>query len=171
MLGSVGYPSLSIEAVAAEAGISKATIYRRWSSKAEMVFALIIHGADIALPAAPHSLSRDVRALVTHVVGLLSEPSARAALPGLIADLSDDPALAARFHSAVIEPQRRLVDDLLSAAVDRGELAQTPDADVVHARILGAVFTPLFLLAEPPPKNLAGRVSAEILASLQTGQS
>lgn len=168
LLGTVGYPSLSIEAVAAKAGIGKATIYRRWPSKAEMVFALVIHGTQIELPAESHSLPRDVAALVTHIVALLSEPSARAALPGLLADVVGDPSLSERFHATFIQSQRQLVADLLQTATDRGELMQLPDAKAVHARILGAVFTPLFLLAEPPPADLSARVTAEILTSLPT---
>ncbi len=168
LLRTIGYPSMSIEAVAVKAGVGKATIYRRWTSKAEMVFALVIHDTQIELPAHSRSLPQDVSALVTHVVRLLTEPSARAALPGLLADVADDPALADRFHATFIQPQRELVAALLKTATDRGELVRVPDAKAVHARILGAVFTPLFLLAEPPPDDLSARVTTEILTSLPT---
>lgn len=168
LLGTIGYPSLSIEAVAATAGVGKATIYRRWASKAEMVFALVIHDSQITLPTDSRSLSRDMSALVTHIIALLSEPSARAALLGLLADVAGDASLAERFHATFIQSQRRLVAELLRMAAERGELVRLPDADDVHARILGAVFTPLFLLAEPPPADLAARVTDQILSSLPT---
>ncbi len=169
LLKTHGYLSLSIEAVAAKAGVGKSTIYRRWPSKAEMVFALVIHDTQIKLPAGDgHSMSGDMSALVTHIIALLSEPSARAALPGLLADVAGDPRLAGRFHDTFIARQRQLVADLLRMAVDRGELGYLPDQNIVHARILGAVFTPLFRLAEPPPANLCARVTAEILTSLPT---
>lgn len=171
LLESVGYRSLSIDAVAAAAGIARATIYRRWPSKAEMVFAIVVHDTRIEFAAAGTSLAEDLSALVGHIVALLSDRSARAALPGLLADLTEDPALATRFHAAFIQPQRRLVSDLLAAARHRGELARVPDPDAVHARILGAVFTPLFLLAEPAPADLAERIAADVLSTLPTTET
>ena len=58
-----GYARLTIEKVAAASGVAKTTIYRRWASKAEMVFDLVVHRADQAPPINTGTLAGDVKAL------------------------------------------------------------------------------------------------------------
>lgn len=168
LLDDIGYAAMSIEQVASTARVAKTAIYRRWASKAEMVFALVIHGEVIEGAADQGSLVDDVRALSKRVVALLSAPAARQALPGLIADLRGDPMLAARFRSSFIEAERRLVVALLNRAVQRGELVRAPDPADVHAQLLGTAFAWIFLLEEEPPLELPNRISAHVVAALQT---
>lgn len=167
LLRDRGYAAMSIEQVAATAKVAKTAIYRRWASKAEMVFALVIHSEAIEGPADQGSLVEDVRVLSERVVALLSTPEARQALPGLLADLRGDALLATRFHVSFIEEERRLVEALLNRAVRRGELVRAPDPADVHAQLLGTVFAWIFLLAEEPPPELASRISTSVLATLQ----
>lgn len=166
LLAIGGYQTLSIERVAAAAKIGKATIYRRWRSKAEMVFALVIH--DEAITPLPDygTLEHDLRALVEHVIALVSAPGARDCLPGLLADLRSDPPLAKRFHDSYIAAERRVVEGLLGRAVGRGELAVPGDSAGLHAQLLGTVFAWIFLVAEAPPDDLADRISRSLLANL-----
>lgn len=167
LLEDGGYAAMSIEQVAATAKVAKTAIYRRWASKAEMVFALVIHGEAVEGAADQGSLAEDVRVLSKRVVALLSAPAARQALPGLIADLRSDPLLAKRFHSSFIEAQRGVVEVLLNRAVQRGELVRAPDPADVHAQLLGTAFAWIFLLGEEPFPDLPRRISANVLASLQ----
>lgn len=167
LLEDDGYAAMSIEQVASTAKVAKTAIYRRWASKAEMVFALVIHGETIEGAADQGSLAADVRALSKRVVALLSAPAARQALPGLIADLRGDPLLARRFHSSFIEAERGLVEVLLNRAVQRGELVRAADPADVHAQLLGTAFAWIFLLEEEPRPELPNQISANVLASLQ----
>jgi len=162
-----GYAAMSIKQVAAAARVPKTAIYRRWASKAEMVFALVIHGEAIQRPADQGTLAEDLRVLVERVVALLSAPAARQALPGLLADLRRDPSLADRFHASFIDAEKQLVGALLDRAVRRGELVTELDPADVHAQLLGTVFAWIYLLAAEPPPDLANRVSASVLATLQ----
>ncbi len=167
LLEDRGYAAMSIEQVASTAKVAKTAIYRRWASKAEMVFTLAIHGEAIEEPADQGSLAEDLRVLTNRVVALLSAPAARQALPGLLADLRGDPLLSRRFHSCFIEAERRLVEVLLNRAVQRGELARAPDPADLHAQLLGTAFAWIFLLDEEPPPELANQISASALATLQ----
>jgi AcrR family transcriptional regulator len=162
-----GYAAMSIEQVAAAAKVPKTAIYRRWASKAEMVFALVIHPETIERPADQGTLAADLRVLIERIVALLSAPAARQALPGLLADLRRDPSLAERFQASFIEAEKQLVRALLDRAVRRGELAKEPDPADVHAQLLGTVFAWLYLLAAEPPADLADRVRSSVLATLQ----
>lgn len=149
------------------AGVAKATIYRRWASKAEMVFGIVVHGETIETPAVTGALAGDLAALVRRVVTLLSAPAARQALPGLLADLRRDPLLAERFQATVIQSQREVVAAILQRAVARGELGGQPDAAAVHAQLLGTVFGWLHLMFSDPPDDLAEQVTDALLAALQ----
>lgn len=167
LLAEGGYAALSIEQAASAAKVSKTAIYRRWASKAEMVFALAVHGEAIEAPADQGSLGEDLRVLTERVVPLLSTAPARQALPGLLSDLGGDPLLAKRFQASFVEAERQLIEALLDRAVRRGELKRAPDPADVHALLLGTAFAWIFLLADEPPGDLAKRISTSVLATLQ----
>lgn len=167
LLTDQGYAAMSIEQVASVAKVAKTAIYRRWASKAEMVFAVVIHDEAIELPADQGTLAGDLRVLTERVVALLGSPAARPALPGLLADLRGDPLLAKRFHASFIEAERQLIESLLRRSVRRGELTEQPDPADVHAQLLGTAFAWLFLLTDTPPDDLASRIATSVLATLQ----
>jgi len=167
LLTDQGYAALSIEQVASVAKVAKTAIYRRWASKAEMVFAVVIHDEAIELPADQGTLAGDLRVLTERVVALLGTPAARHALPGLLADLRGDPVLAKRFHASFIEAERQLIESLLRRSVRRGELTEQPDPADVHAQLLGTAFAWIFLLTDTPPADLASRIASSVLATLQ----
>jgi len=167
LLTDQGYAAMSIEQVASVAKVAKTAIYRRWASKAEMVFAVVIHDEAIELPADQGTLAGDLRVLTERVVALLGTPAARHDLPGLLADLRGDPVLAKRFHASFIEAERQLIESLLRRSVRRGELTEQPAPADVHAQLLGTAFAWIFLLTDTPPADLASRIASSVLATLQ----
>lgn len=166
LLAQYGYGGVSIEQVAARAGVAKASIYRRWPSKAEMVFAAAVH-ADVRPVPDSGSLREDLETLTERVIDLLAAPAAHQAMPGLLADLQQDQVLAERFRSTIIAAQRGLVADVLRRAHARGETTGAVDAIAVHAQLLGTVFAWLHLTAEEPPQGLAQQVVEALLAAIE----
>ncbi|WP_316575286.1 TetR/AcrR family transcriptional regulator [Nocardia canadensis] len=67
VLKKSGYAALTVDAVAARAGVSKATIYRRFATKQEMTFAVVVHGLDEAPSADTGSLEGDLAALIERI--------------------------------------------------------------------------------------------------------
>ncbi len=134
LLGRTDYAGLSVDAIARRAGTSKPAIYRRWPSKAHLVHEAVFPvGAQTELPETG-SLAGDVREMVRRTTAVLSTPAARAALPGLVAEMAADPTL----HAALLER----FGDVLSAglsrrlaeAASRGEVrADAAAADVAEA--------------------------------------
>ncbi|TDD83727.1 TetR/AcrR family transcriptional regulator [Actinomadura rubrisoli] len=166
LLGEHGYQPLSIDKVAARAGVGKAGIYRRWRSKAEMVFSVVVHGTRLVPPADTGTLRGDLAALAGHIVALLSAPDARAVVPGLVADIAADPALAERFAAEFIDRERAVLGEILDRAAGRGELPAPGDAAFAHALLLGPIFTYLFLSGGEPPPGLPDRLAGAVLAAL-----
>ncbi|GAA0933745.1 TetR/AcrR family transcriptional regulator [Nonomuraea longicatena] len=151
LLAELGYAQVTVDAVAARAGVGKAAIYRRHSTKQEMIFAALVHDLELSGTPDAGSLRADLAALTREIVASLSGPPA-GLVPGLLADVHADPALAARFVSTFVGAERACVSEVLDRAVARGELAHRPDAAVTHALLLGPIFAWLFLLLEDPAR-------------------
>jgi len=158
LLSEVGYRGLTMEAVAARAGVGKATVYRRYRSKLDLVFANIIHPSTLQAPDTG-SLRGDLAVLGRTIVADLGLPASRAAVPGLLADLADAPQLREHFHSVFIASERTVVAEILDRARGRGELVGSVDPDLVHAQLLGSIFAAIFLLDLPPSDQLGTRLA------------
>ncbi|KAF0848127.1 TetR family transcriptional regulator [Nocardia caishijiensis] len=147
VIGESGYGGLTVDAVAARAGVSKAAIYRRFSSKQEMTFAVLLHDVDQQSPADTGSLRGDLVALIEQITAHLVSPGA-GTLSGLLADVRADPNLHARFDSTFLAVERAIITEVVDRAIERGEVANRPDPTVVHALILGPLFAWLIVLDE-----------------------
>src|SRR5215203_66246 len=148
MLEEVGYQALTIEGVAARSGVAKTSIYRRWQSKAEMVFDLMLHSSDELPPLEDRgSLSGDLDAIAARVVALVAGPLGRRIFPGFIGDAAGDPALMERLRNTIVLDGRNQITRVLERSVRRGELADTEAVADLQAVLIGAVL--MFVLFEP----------------------
>lgn len=133
-------------AVAERAGTTKTALYRRWSSKAELIHEAVFPVAPTAIDTPPGDIAADLRAMVTAARDVFTSPVVAAALPGLISDVSADPALlgrvSARFTGLFDAVRSRLHD-----AVERGEVREDVDPDGLVHLIGGA--TMLAMLQAP----------------------
>ena len=169
-----GYRGLTIEAVSATSGVAKTTIYRRWASKAEMIFDLAVHRADQASDVDTGTLAGDVRALAQRAVALVAGEPGRSVLPGLLADMAGDAELTARLRQAFLPSAREDIAAALRRGVARGELESAPEVDDVHAALLGIPYAHVHLLAETGAdrrtegmaEGLTERVTTQLLGLL-----
>ncbi|WCS19579.1 TetR/AcrR family transcriptional regulator [Mycobacterium marinum] len=126
LLVQIGYSNLSLAAVAERAGTTKSALYRRWSSKAELVHEAAFPVTPSALSAPAGDFAGDIRMMVAATRDVFTTPVVRAALPGLVADMTADADLNARVLSRFTE-LFATVRIRLQEAVDRGEAH--PDVD------------------------------------------
>jgi AcrR family transcriptional regulator len=126
-----GYAGISIEGVAAAAGVGKATIYRRFDDKAQLVVAAVRDGAHIVdeLPDTG-DLRADLRAMLGSLFDRLRGPQGRL-LVTFAAERARHPDLAAEFDRAVVGRKRVHVRRLLEAAAERGELPPGADLELM----------------------------------------
>jgi AcrR family transcriptional regulator len=164
LLTESGYASLTVDAVARRAGIGKAAIYRRFSTKQEMVFAAAIHGLALTPPPDTGSLRGDLAAVTDDILRSLTGPAVFASVPGLFADVAADPGLTERFQQTFIEAERAHLRDILARAVARGELADPPPVEILHSLLLGPVFVWLFMFRAAPDEIAGAVVQAAHLA-------
>jgi AcrR family transcriptional regulator len=149
-----GYDGFTIEEIAARAGIGKAAIYRRYRSKAEMVFAASVHDLHAEPPGDTGSLHGDLLAFAYFIRDNIGRPAARQAGPALVAELARDPDLVTRFRQTFLAKEQRDFATVVDRAVDRGELARPVDAALLHLLLTGPVFTALVGLHTPVDDQL-----------------
>ena len=166
ILQQKGYGDLTIEGVAASAGVGRPTIYRRWPSKPTLVVAALVHSPRLALPDLDTgSLRRDLIAFQRHQLTLMSPPESRRITAGLVADLVVDPELAQSYVTQYLEPRRAVVFDVLQRGVDRGELDADVDLALVYDLMTGPLFMRSVVWGQPLTPDLAERTIDVILAA------
>ena len=144
LLAESGYANLTLAAVADRAGTTKTALYRRWSSKAELVHEAAIPASATALAVPAGDIAVDVRAMLAAARDVFTSPLVRAALPGLIADVAADPALNERV-TARLTGLFSAVRDRLDEAVRRGEVRGDVDPDRLIEVIGGATMLRVLL--------------------------
>lgn len=142
-LDQVGYRALSLSEVARSAGVGKPTLYRRWSSKPELVIATLLHRyGDQPVPDTG-SLRGDLIEAQRHTTQLLSDPSTVHVLVALLADLSREPDLDQLWRRLFLAPRRASFEAALRHARERGEwrsdLSTTWAADWLTGPLLSHV--------------------------------
>jgi AcrR family transcriptional regulator len=128
MLGTHGVAGLTIEGVAAEAGVGKTTIYRRWPSKNDLIMAAL---ADVVPPGDPPdtgTMAGDMAALTETQRRRLAGSGLAGIVPRVLAESMSDPELHREFVERVVTPFREWLRLFIERGIDRGELR--PDLDV-----------------------------------------
>jgi AcrR family transcriptional regulator len=149
LLVELGYSGLTIEGVAARAGVAKPTIYRRWPVKGALVSEACF-GKTKAMPMPDTGVvAGDLRIIVGWGVDEFMAPEARAALPGLVSELQSDSAVRRLFQQRVLEPEYARVRRVLERARDRGELRTDVDLELLMDALVGTVFARAVLLDHP----------------------
>lgn len=122
LLAEVGYGALTMDAVAAEAGVGKATIYRRWRTKQDLVVDTIADlNRETASPPDTGSVEEDLRVLLHRLVSVINGPLGAATL-SLLSTVPHQPALAEAFRTGPLEMWRAAFDAVWSRAQERGEV-------------------------------------------------
>jgi len=160
-----GPDALCIEQVAARAGVGKATIYRRWPGKEDMlVDALGSLGTHLPVPQ-----GRSVRADLVALLNAICKEAADPRRSRLFALLQGEgvryPRLMAKYVETVVRPQRDVVRSILRRGVATGELRENTDIDAATFLLNGAVLASMYG-PEPTDARYAKRVVEELLRGL-----
>jgi AcrR family transcriptional regulator len=143
LLQEVGFSALTVEGVANRAGVGKATIYRRWTSKLPLVveaFGQLPAFEDVDTGA----LAGDLKAMLTRYLrDFISTPLATV-YPSLAAERAHNPELG-QVLDPVLKSRRRPLEAALQRAVARGEIAASVDLDLAADLIVGPIAVRLFL--------------------------
>jgi AcrR family transcriptional regulator len=132
-----GVGATSIEQVAQRAGVTRATVYRRFPDKVQLLLAAI-EGAYGNPPVRPEI--RDVDHLVAGWAQVLSQPRQRRLLRRLYSALDDHPELERAYRASLQGPREEARREVLARARERGQLPPDADVDVLLQVLTGAVW-------------------------------
>jgi AcrR family transcriptional regulator len=144
LLVEVGYSNLTMGAIAERAGTTRTALYRRWSTKADLIHEAAFPSTPTVMPPPASDVGAEVRAMIETARDVFSSAVVRIALPGLLADAATDPELGtrvlARFDGLITAVRARLSD-----GAERGELQPHVHADRIIDLIAGAIIIRLLL--------------------------
>jgi AcrR family transcriptional regulator len=164
-----GYAGVTIEGIAARAGVAKQTIYRWWPSKFEILMDTFLEDAAGAL-AIPDTgtAAGDLRQHLRQLAGFLAEAPSGRVMAALIGQAQQDPGIARAFQGRFLTERRALDRTILERALARGELRAGTDLDLVIDMLYGPVYHRLLLTGLPADDafidGLVGHVMAAITA-------
>lgn len=134
-----GLDAASVEGIASRAGVGKATIYRRWHSKEDLISDAICRCAESAAAPDTGSTRDDLIALMTKLQNDLSCSMGGQIFPRMVGEVWDRTPVGEAFAKAVIRPRRQLILEVLNRGAGRGELREGFDAELVADTLSGAV--------------------------------
>lgn len=166
LLGTVGFSGLTIDGIAAKAGVGKATIYRHWSSKAEVAVEAFRAFVPPFVDPDTGSLADDLRVVLFHLVEGLSSSPLASILPSLVEAAEHDPELE-RLFKEFGTSRRAVLRGILARAGQRGELRDGLDHDLAIDILVGPIFTRRLVTRGPVTRKHAAAVLDLVLPVLQ----
>nr|WP_310275059.1 TetR/AcrR family transcriptional regulator [Haloactinomyces albus] len=166
VMAEVGYRALTMDAVAAHARAGKATIYRRWESKLELVIDTCTQLVQRNIPEPDHgSIDGDLREFLSAFAGFLGGPIGKAA-QALVGELPHEPELAEAFRESFLLPQRDVLRRIIDRGLERGEIRADAPIDTVVELAGAALIHRLMLTGDPLDQRFVDRLLDEALLPL-----
>ncbi|GIJ48283.1 putative transcriptional regulator, TetR family protein [Virgisporangium aliadipatigenens] len=166
LLAERGFAALTVEGIAARAGVSKQTIYRWWSSKVDILLDTLADDmAQMLTPPDYRDLRRDLSEHLHRVARFLTESDAGAVYRALVGQAQHDPALAARLRTDYLSEQRARDRLPLLRGIERGDLPAGTDVDVAIDRLFGPLYLRVLVTGEPVPRAFTDRLVDAYLAA------
>ncbi|TPG32514.1 TetR/AcrR family transcriptional regulator [Mycolicibacterium hodleri] len=166
LLQEHGYDRLTLEAVATEAKASKATMYRRWPSKAELVIAAFIEGTRVsAIAPRTGSLRADLLEIGAQVCEQADEHAAT--MRAVLTEMSRIPELSAAMQDEFVHQRKSLMTQVLTEAVNRGDIDAAVISDEIWDLLPGYLVFRCVMPGRPPgPETVRLLVDEVLMPSL-----
>lgn len=141
ILAGQGYDHVTVERVAREAGVSRPTVYRRWPSKAHIVFDAAFQPADSAeILSSTGDFAADLRRFVRAVLEFWREPAVYAAALGILAERQRDPELSIRAQQLLDKATQAAFTELVHDGVRQGAVPADVDPEFLYDTVVGSAF-------------------------------
>jgi len=145
LLEESGYEALTIEAIAARAGVGKSTIYRWWSNKSFVVFeAFLVSTESTLFFLEDVTLRGNFRQQLNSLATTLNSALGRTVV-GLVAGSGDDSEISAAFHNDFLKSRREDAIRVIERAITKGEIQYTTNLDIIADMFYGPVYYRLLI--------------------------
>jgi AcrR family transcriptional regulator len=162
LLQEHGYERLTLDAVAARAHASKATVYRRWPSKAELVLAAFIEGVrQVAVHPQTGTLRGDLLQLGATICDHTSAQAGT--IRAVLVEVSHHPALNEALQHQFLDQRKALIHEVLRDAADRGEIDAAMISDELWDLLPGYLIFRIVMPSRPPDRQTVEALVDEVL--------
>ncbi|HET7900126.1 MAG TPA: TetR/AcrR family transcriptional regulator [Candidatus Nanopelagicales bacterium] len=170
MLAESGWAGLTVEGVAARAGVAKTTVYRRFSSRSDLAVAAVAELLASARIEPGGDAASDIAGAVRACAEVYATPEARAAYLAVVAEAGRDDELRHAVERSIIEPARRLVSDGLDRAVARGEISRAradERCDLLYDVLAGTLLHRLLVRGDDIDEAFVQTLTSAVLVALR----
>ncbi len=165
LLSTQGYARMSMDGVAARAGVSKATIYLRYAGKADLATAALAHLRETGRPEVTGDLRADLLAQLRQARRNAERVTVMALVGTCLTEERHTPELLRLFRERIMQPRRDIYRRLIDDAAADGRIAPVVDPDAVVDLISGA-YQARYLAGDPFPDGWEERVVDAAMAAL-----
>ncbi len=159
LVRETGYTRLTIEGIAAKAGVGKSTIYRWWTSKGDLVLEALAVVLEPGEGPDTGETRSDLIAIVQGFIDLYSdEAAAQPIIAGLVSDMSHDPDLAAALRKRFVDPRRVHGRQAITRGIQRGDLPPDADIELVLDVLVSPIFYRTLVTGAPIEADLATKL-------------
>jgi AcrR family transcriptional regulator len=166
LLREVGYDAVTMDGIAARAGVGKATVYRRWATKEELVVEAITSLVRAFPVPDTGTTEGDLMALMRRALGMYADPATGLLLSGLVAAMARRPPIAAAMREGFVATWRDAVRQVLARGVARGDFRRRLDTELALDLLFGPLFHRYLLTGTPLDERLARGVVDVALRAL-----
>lgn len=161
LVTEVGYGGLTMDGIAARAGVGKQTIYRWWASKADVLLEAGAAKAELHVPVTDHgSYREDLRAFLEASYEMANHSQLAGLLRALMAEAQISADFGDRFRVAFLERRRESLAVITDRARARGDLPEQPAAGTVADIVFGTIWYRVLATRQPFDDQLAGDLLA-----------
>ena len=166
LLAERGFQGATIDAIAAEAGVGRNTIYRRWATKEELIAdALRELTADLEIEDGD-DIYQLLLTWIRDFARIMADPLFGRILPAVLGELERNPVFARVYADRVVRPRHQALVELLTEARERGALRRGANVDQIADLLSGPPFIRLLPLGLPP---VTERYAEELLETIWHG--
>jgi AcrR family transcriptional regulator len=165
VIRDVGYDAAAMDAIAARAGVGKATVYRRWSSK-EALVADAIERIMVWHAVPDTGTTRgDLRAVLRDTMRMYHDPQTTALLSSLVAAMARSEQIAAAVRGGFVAVRRKTMRKVIELGIERGDLRKNTDVHLALDLLSGPLLLRALLTGAPIDERLVRGVADAVLAA------
>ena len=163
LIHELGYDAVTMDGIAARAGVGKATVYRRWSGKETLVVEAIGSIVRAVPPPDTGSTAGDVLALMFSTLRMYQDPATAPLLSGLVAAMTRSEPIARAVRTGFVGMRNDALRQVLARGVARGDLRAGVDVELVLDLLNGPLFYRYLLIGGEVDERLVRDVVSAVL--------
>jgi AcrR family transcriptional regulator len=172
LIDRMTYPSVTIDAVARMSGVSKATIYRHWSSRQALILEAYTQKTNkLTAVVDTGNAIDDLRTYLRKLAYCLNLGTTASTISGLIVDAINDPDFAGHYRATILKERRRTLLLILRKGQQRGQIRRDVDITTAVDAMYGAVHHRLLVTGQPIDDNFVSNLTDIVTRGLSTAHA